>query len=73
MKWIDAKEKSPNSNNELDIWTEQVIVNVLSPNGYNHVSTARMKGNEWYWNENNKKISEDFKVTHWMKLPKPLK
>jgi hypothetical protein len=37
-----------------------------------HVSVGRMdESDNWYWAEARRKMSKDFVVTHWMRLPNP--
>lgn len=74
MKWIDVELYKPNQNIEdLNSWTEKVIINIVTPAGISHTTIARMKGNKWYYIDPLKEISPGYKVTHWMKLPKPIR
>lgn len=67
--WIDVKNNLPVVGD--DCWSDQVILNVVH-NGIAHITTGRMYNGEWYYNENSKKVSKDFIITHWMPLPKPI-
>ena len=81
--WIDAKDELPDKEIlELgeDMRSDQVIVVVKlvddyyirqgkAPNAMPHVTTAYIYRSEWYWHENNKKMSADFEVIKWQWLP----
>ena len=58
MKWIDVDLYKPNQNIEdLNSWTEKVIINIITPVGISHTTVARMKGDRWYYIDPMKEIS----------------
>ena len=61
MEWISVKEKLP----EKD--TKVLYASVYGNIYMGHLETGT--GNEFFWTHYY--FIEDFKITHWMPLPKP--
>ena len=73
MNWINVDDELPD--NELSILgiedmyrSDNVIIGFKYKLNY-YVNVAYMRSGDWYWLENNKKISNDFNVMKWMRLP----
>lgn len=75
--WISVEYELPDKEMvecdvQNDYWTHQVQILVKSPRGHLFVSTGFMNSNQWYWWNNNKRpISPDFKVIAWSPLLEP--
>jgi hypothetical protein len=73
MEWIKTKDKLPNNNDEVLIWSQteaeklaKTTLRKLRP-----MAVYYHDGFKIYGTDNNQEWLDDLNITHWMYLPEP--